>query len=164
MAYKEPVFKKSKTSRPYQVLAHPTEYSGFYFTKAEAIQAAKLASEELGEPIQVHGPQGTFEVEAKKKNPISRHYSGHGSSVERKMRKLYGRDWKKVFYATEARRKNPDGEDDLADHEHAMIAAFHLAKLEECYAESGEDEALELTNEALDALCEVIDLQDSDIS
>lgn len=93
--------------------------------------------------------------------PISKYFEGHGSKVARKMRKLYGKDWKRIFYATEKKYKeNP--EEELDDKDHALMAAFHLAKLEECYAENGEDQALELTNEALDSLMEVIELQDED--
>lgn len=37
--------------------------------------------------------------------PISAHYRGKGKKVARSMKKTYGRDWKKVFYATEAKAK-----------------------------------------------------------
>ena len=93
--------------------------------------------------------------------PLSKHFEGSGLKVARRMRKLYGKDWKRIFYATEKKYKSNPSEE-LDDREHALMAAFHLAKLEECYAENGEDQALELTSESLDSLIEVIDLQDLD--
>ena len=39
--------------------------------------------------------------------PLSKHYSGHGSEVMNKMTKKYGKKKaKKVFYATENKRKH----------------------------------------------------------
>jgi len=37
--------------------------------------------------------------------PLSKHYSGHGKKVMRKMKKTYGKKAKEVFYATENKRK-----------------------------------------------------------
>lgn len=62
--------------------------------------------------------------------PISKHYKGHGASVAKTMKKEYGANWKKYFYATEKKknmaykrksgRKNPEIEslvegDDLGE-------------------------------------------------
>lgn len=40
--------------------------------------------------------------------PVSKHYSGHGDKVMRAMKKTYGdpETAKRVFYATENKRKN----------------------------------------------------------
>jgi len=38
--------------------------------------------------------------------PVSAHYNGHGKKVARSMKRRYGRDWKRVFYATENAQKN----------------------------------------------------------
>jgi hypothetical protein len=36
--------------------------------------------------------------------PLDKHYKGKGRKVAKSMMKTYGRDWKKVFYATENKR------------------------------------------------------------
>jgi hypothetical protein len=38
--------------------------------------------------------------------PISKYYGGHGEKVARAMKAKYGEDWKRVFYATENKRKS----------------------------------------------------------
>ena len=38
--------------------------------------------------------------------PLDKHYRGRGKKVARSMKKRYGKDWKRVFYATEAKQKN----------------------------------------------------------
>jgi hypothetical protein len=37
--------------------------------------------------------------------PISRHYRGKGRKVAKSMKRTYGKDWKRVFYATENKEK-----------------------------------------------------------
>ena len=37
--------------------------------------------------------------------PLSKHYRGHGKKVAKSMKRTYGKNWKKVFYATEAKRE-----------------------------------------------------------
>ena len=37
--------------------------------------------------------------------PVSEHYEGHGDKVARSMKRTYGKNWKRVFYATENKRK-----------------------------------------------------------
>lgn len=95
--------------------------------------------------------------------PISNHFEGVGNKVARSMRKLYGKDWKKVFYATENKLKNPGELEQeglegisLEEEDHAVLAAFHLAKLEECLAETNSS-AAELVEESLDSLCDALE-------
>ena len=38
--------------------------------------------------------------------PLSKHYKGKGELVARNMKKQYGSDWKRVFYATENKQKH----------------------------------------------------------
>lgn len=38
--------------------------------------------------------------------PLSKYYGGHGREVAEDMKKRYGSDWKRVFYATENKHKN----------------------------------------------------------
>jgi hypothetical protein len=37
--------------------------------------------------------------------PLSRHYKGNGEKVARSMKRRYGKDWKRVFYATERKQE-----------------------------------------------------------
>ena len=37
--------------------------------------------------------------------PISKYYGGHGEEVKKAMQKEYGKDWERVFYATENKMK-----------------------------------------------------------
>jgi len=37
--------------------------------------------------------------------PVTKHYKGHGEKVARSMKRRYGKDWKRVFYATENKQK-----------------------------------------------------------
>jgi len=37
--------------------------------------------------------------------PISKHYAGSGKKVARSMKRTYGKQWKRVFYATEQKQK-----------------------------------------------------------
>ena len=37
--------------------------------------------------------------------PLSEHYQGEGKKVARSMKRRYGKDWKRVFYATENKQK-----------------------------------------------------------
>jgi hypothetical protein len=40
--------------------------------------------------------------------PVSKHYKGHGDEVMASMKKTYGDDAERVFYATENKRKKND--------------------------------------------------------
>lgn len=37
--------------------------------------------------------------------PLSKHYGGSGEKVAASMKKEYGSDWERIFYATENARK-----------------------------------------------------------
>jgi len=37
--------------------------------------------------------------------PVSKHFAGHGKKVARSMKRTYGKNWKRVFYATENKQK-----------------------------------------------------------
>jgi hypothetical protein len=37
--------------------------------------------------------------------PLKRHYKGEGDKVARSMKQRYGKDWERVFYATENKQK-----------------------------------------------------------
>jgi hypothetical protein len=38
--------------------------------------------------------------------PIGKHYGGHGEEVAANMKKEYGKNWQRVFYATENKMKS----------------------------------------------------------
>ena len=53
--------------------------------------------------------------------PLSKHFGGHGAEVMRHMKKEYGKDAERVFYATENKRKSS-----MKDQVNAMKTAGML--------------------------------------
>ena len=48
--------------------------------------------------------------------PLSAHYHGSGEKVASSMKKTYGKDWERVFYATENARKQKPENPSLKQH------------------------------------------------